>query len=1291
VVEQLTSFAPRRCVERGLLAPGAEPFTEVATTLFVDLAGFTPLTERLARLGSHGTEQLSWLLRHFFGAVTDLVLDHGGDPVAYGGDALTVVFDGPDASALAGAVRCAEEIHDLAGRTAGSPTLAGPVTLQTRIGVARGPVTTAVARSSRRSVPVHLGSGLDLAVEAESKAGTGEVFVHPSAAVADARRSRPTGSPCTVVSPTSATEGAVDPAELARLVHPLVLSRLRAGGALLESHRSVTVAFARFAPVHQEGLSDFLSVVGSMLDLVEHGGGEVVQVSGGDKGMVAMLLFGAPVARDDDPVRAAETMIELRQQQRLVSVGVATGPVFAALLGSERRRFSANSGPAVNLAARLMQAAPEGEILVDSSTWGPASAHLRARRPAVLLPVKGLERPAEVRSVAGWRRSRRGRVGSSPSPLVGRDKEIAAVERLLDGVSEGVGHTLCLHGEPGVGKTRLLREAAAHATTRGFKVVSVDAGDHPRGRSAGLWRDMLCALGVAPVRGGSRQWQEALTAAFPDVGEQVPAIARLLRIPMAASQLTRDMPSDIEEEVAQGLFARAVREAAASQPLVLLVEDAHHLDGPSVRLLGYLARALAGSKAGVLLTRRDSLQDDGDHGVQPGEQLRVLALAPEDAAQLAADVWAQAGGGSAPPWLPDAVARRAGGNPLLVRVVTHALKASWEPGQPPPTPGVAGASLAGLLSERVDRLPALQRQLLNALAVARRPLLCELAGKLAEPEMDALTANATARDLLASDLVLSDPLTPERYHLRHEIVQEVVYQQVSHVERVRLHRSLADHLAGMAADPLEVAEHVVHLDDPERARHWYPLAAASARASWAVDEAIGWWRRALPLMSGSGKAAAEVEMAELLLVGDRPQEVFALVDESTREFLSTAQLARLLHAEAEAALSCSALDRSSAAATQAISLFDGVDEGRRQRACELLVRALCEWGRTLEARASARVQLDRAEATGDSRAIATAHASLGMALLYADLAEEAAVHYEAARRGAASLGDVVLEVHVLSDLAGCCHARGDFATCVDLLAQARAAADRIGYRRHLAFNLTNEAQLRSSLGDTGAAACAALAVVRSLELGDTSTASNALYVWITSDPALMSSVSSWRRLVGVEVALGRRGFVAECGAQYALALARAGQGDGARRAANDATQAALALELPNVVRRTELARVLAAAGPKGSRSRKRVLMLLEGLSRLAADEMADELERAEIAVERWRATGSTGDHEAALGAVQDAFCAEPSAPVQAWLRELGAAPAAAPAQLPPPVGIGRISTTRAQLSVALTQLEAAAL
>ena len=600
MVEPLSAFAPLRCVQHGLLAPGSPGHTEDATTLFVDLAGFTPLTARLARLGSRGTEELSTLLRGFFGSVTNLVLDNGGDPVAYGGDALTIVFDGDPASTLDAAVRSGEAIQELAARTAGSPTLAGPVTLQARIGVARGTVTTAVARSQRRSVPVHLGSGLDLAVAAEGMAQTGEVHVHPATAASGTdhqglvRRS-----------PEASTVGsATDPDEFARLLHPVALARLGAGGALLESHRSITVAFARFPPVEHARLPKFLGEVGQMLEITDAADGELVQVSGGDKGMVAMVVFGAPIARDDDPLRTVEAMLELRGRVRSVAVGVATGPVFTALLGSDRRRFAANTGPAVNLAARLMQAASAGELLVDPATWRGSAAHLRPRGRPSMQHVKGVEEPVEVRSVAGWRRSRRRQPTSRKSPLIGRASELAAVERLLDGVVAGTGGSLVLEGEPGVGKTRLVREAADRARTRGISVVLADAGDHPHGRAAGLWRDCLCGLTKTPPRADRRRWAHELKRAFPDAAEQIPALGRLIGIELPPSDLTRDMPVEVEADVAQALFARAVRDAAAVQALLLVIENTHHLDEQSLTLLAQIARTLPGARAGILVTSR---------------------------------------------------------------------------------------------------------------------------------------------------------------------------------------------------------------------------------------------------------------------------------------------------------------------------------------------------------------------------------------------------------------------------------------------------------------------------------------------------------------------------------------------------------------------------------------------------------------------------------------------------------------------------------------------------------------
>ena len=1259
--------------------------TEDATTLFVDLAGFTPLTERLARLGSRGTEDLSAVLRQFFGSVTDLVLDHGGDPVAYGGDALTIVFDGPQTTTLGAAARAADAIRELAERTAGTSTAAGPVTLQTRIGIARGSVTTAVAHSQRRSVPVHLGAGLDLAVEAESAAQPGQVFLHPTLAASPVRAPVP---------PTSggvSLDSALDPPELERLVHPAVLARLGIGAALLESHRSVTVAFVRFTAASTRELPMFLAAVGEMLEVVDAGGGEVVQVSGGDKGVVAMVVFGAPIARDDDPLRAVETMIELRRRQRALATGVATGPVFTALVGSDRRCFAANTGPAVNLAARLMQSASTGQLLVEATTWLGASGHLRAQGPPRPLQVKGVEGPVEVRAVTGWRRSRRRQLATGSSPLVGRSFELRAIERLLDDLSRGHGRAVLLEGEPGLGKTRLVREAADRARTRGITAVLASASDHPRGRTAGLWRDCLRGLSIAPTRAGRRQWVEALTDALPDAPEQIPALGRLLGVPMPASELTRDMPPAIEAELAQTLFGRLIAQAAESRRILLVIENTHELDEGSHSFLAQLARTLDGSQAGMLLTRRHGDDRGADQTPRLDEHLRLGELASPHAALLAADIWGQLGGGTAPTWLAQAVAKRAGGNPLLIRIVTHALKSRWEPGQPPPTHELTDASLGGLLSERVDRLPALPRQLLNLLAVAKRPLTSDLAETTLATELDETTTGETAQQLVAADLVQIDLSGgADKYRLRHDVLQQVVYEQLSHAERVRLHRSLADHLAITNADPVEVAEHVRQLDDRDRARHWFPRAATSARESWSISEAIIWWQRAMPLLSGGDRDAAEVEYLELLLIGGKNPEVLSLITEHEPSPLSGILSARRLHVEGEAAFLCGLFDRSEAAVRRVLDLTDGVDEARHQRGLELLVRVRCERGDTHAATVTARTQLARAQATGDARAIATAHASLGMALLLDNNPEEAARQYEAARAEAAALGDVVLEIHVLSDLAGCCHALGAYTTCVELLARARELADTIGYRRHLAYNLTNEAQLRSTLGDPAAAACAALAVQRSLELGDPGAAANAVHTWITSDPALMASVGIWQRVVGIEVALARRAYAAEAGVELALTEARAGHSRQAVRAARDAVGTVADLDQPRVELRAWLARLLAAAGPRTTRTQHNQKALLDGLSALAAADTLSEVDRAEVAVERWRSTRDEVDREVA-GLLLAAFAVEPSAVVRSWFAETGTRMPPLPPSLPPPVGIGRLRTTRHQLAEALTALEAAVL
>jgi class 3 adenylate cyclase len=1288
----LSALAPLRVIDHQLL-DGTGVLTREATTLFVDLVGFTPLTDQLGRFGSRGTEQLSEVLQGFFGTVTDRALAHGGDPIAYGGDALTIVFDGDSAHTVAAARELAGSIHDLSAAATGTATLAGPVSLQTRIGIARGAVTTTVVRANDRSLPIQLGVGLDRAVAAESDAAVGQVVLHASVAPLASSTTAALSGTTGELPPKGA---ALDPEALARLVHPAVRGHLQADSSLWESHRTATVAFVSFPPVSSDGLADFVRSTAQLMHHVDECGGEVVQVSGGDKGIVALAVFGAPVGHDDDPLRAMQAVLELRRLVPSITVGVTTGPVFTTWLGSEQRRFQAHFGGALNVAARLMQAGQPREVLVDAATWQSVGTHLRQHGGPKQIRVKGQPDPVEVRHVAGWRRRRQRPTSPATPMLAGRESESDLIEELLDQIQANRGRAHTFVGVPGIGKSRLAKEAADRARTRGMAVLELDAEDYPYGQMAGLWRDLLGQrLGIPPSSRRSA-WQAALREGLPGQATRLDVLGPVLgfseRDPGPA------LEPGLAVELAQTLVARLVVQDPRGEPTLVVIENAHHFPQVSRALLTYLQERIAGSAVGLLVTERTRTSADADGDIRGGSTQELAELPEADATTLIEDAWRQAGGGSPPPWLAQTVYRQAGGNPLFLRTAALRMRSRWRPGDPPPTEDPAGDdSLTGVLTERIDLLDAGQRQVLAVLAVARRPCRLTTTVELLSGRIDSTSVQRAVQLLQDGNYVR--PLTDgDRYRIRHDLLRHVVYEQMSHAERVRIHRALSELLSRQGASPGEIADHVRHLDDPNLGRTWYPLAGAEARRSWNVPSAIEWWRMARPLLEGRDRVEAEVELLELLLVGGRAADVLEQVDTqpvgTSLEYragdgdIDDDLLVRRRLAVAEAALACGAFDRCEAQCSVVMELTEGRDEARHQRASELLVRSLCDRGNMSEAVSIARTQLARAERTTDTRSLTTANASLGAALLMSGDPSAAAHHYEAALQGAHATGDVIHQIHVLSDLAGCAYAADDYPRCLDLLGQARALAETVGYRHHLMYSLSNEAQLRAGLGDPHAGSCAQMAIQRGLELGDLAVAANALHTWLTSDVQLMADLDAWRRLAAVDEHLGRTLNAAEEYANVAVAAARKGDA----RFVEDASLKVM--PHPDVTpgseldRRLELASTLLAAQslPEGSDSDR--LALAQELETLTTLPDVSELESAELRVAAWSIVPDDAHQARAVAALQDAFTAEPSAIVRAWFDELGVEPPPDRHRLPPPIGItGEASP--AELDAALSALEAA--
>ncbi len=1271
---------------------------EVATTLALDVAGFTALTDHMSTEGSRGTERLSRMLRSYFDRVTELVVDAGGDPVAFGGDSLTIVFDGTPESTIQGARVAAHKIQQVTAALAGEPTTDGMVDLQVRMGIARGRVTTGVARSRHRLLPVHIGAGLDRAHAAQESAEAGSIAIEASV-MHVAKATRYTAATVPTRPAASKGDGGTH-----RLLHPLQLERLRQGHGLLESHRMVSMAFVRFPPVKTGALEQFLTTVADLVDRVNGAGGEVVQVSGGDKGVLAMAVFGAPTSHPDDPLRAVHTVVDLQRQIPAAAFGVATGPVFTAMLGSRVRMFPTHTGPAVNLAARLSQLADPGHILVDAPTWQGGSRSLRpAGRPRPYV-IKGYAAPIEVHSVAGWRRSAPRPMSTEVPLLVGRERELGLAESMLAPLPDRWGGSLVVTGPPGIGKTRVVQEVSSRAQTRGCRVIAVDVADHPRGHRAGLWRDLVGALIDLRRNAPRHRWLEELGTALLNRSDQLAVLGSVLAVgdPMPPSLVTAESRQH-SDELARLAFARLLQNRSTRGPVLIVLENVDRLDDTSVDLLSSLEEAAQESGVGLLLTAGQ----DGTASMQAFlAQLSVLSLEPlnlEDTESLAEEAWRQTGGGRAPAWLGPLVRTRTGGNPLLVDQVARTLYAQWKPGNPPPVDHTGEDSADRILLSQLDRLPVTARELLTGLAVAHRPSDVSLLQSLIRPQPDAATIYHSLALLLADRLVTRvEGGGEDAYRLSHGLLQQVIYGSTSHAERERLHRQLIDVLAESGADPVEIAHHVQPLADRELARRWFAPAARAARNNWDLTAALRWYQALEPLTSGSEQAEVQLEILEVLLIAGRANEVLQQTGDSTsgqrfgpggepdRESADQLLAARWAHVLAEAAYSCGQWQRAGAAAARVMRLTEGLDEPRYQRAGELLTLVRCQQGHLGDAVQTGHELVRRAQRKASPAAEANALAALAVALVMSGEPVAATERYEAALVAATTAGDVVRQVHILSDLAGCAFMIGEHRTCIELLTQARDRAEAIGYRRHLAFNLGNEAQLRAALGDPYAPACASAAIERNLELGDLATAADALHTWLTAWPSRLDHADYWRRLIGIDVHLERSHKALGESADLAVILARSGQRALALDAAQTAAAGAHSLEghVDVAIRhRAEFARLLAHAAHPLDSSPVDATQLVDGLDRLLIDSPLSDRDGAEIALERWRVTRSDVDRLAAATRLRAAAAVEPSAQVREWFRVLDEPLPPGLVRLPPPAGFTGSRKTRRDFEQALTNVE----
>ena len=915
---------------RRALAAG-EPMPDRATgaALFADISGFTPLTEALAgELGAQrGAEELTAVLERVFSEVLAELHRYGGSVIYFSGDAITCWLDG-DNGLLA--TRCALDMQEAMARVGHVVTPGGhSVRLAMKVAVTVGRARRfVVGDPSIQLIDVLAGALMDQLAAAEQVADRGQVVVDDSVirslgaqleldpedglARASAENS---GSTVRVVRgltvdvPPAPPQPPYDPLPddvVRQWLLPPVYERMLSGrGEFLADLRPAIPLFLSFGGIDFDAdeaaidqLQDFIVRVQRIID--EYGG-STLQLTVGDKGAYLYGVFGSPLAHDDDAARACAAALDLLALESVTAVtglklGISHGRVRSGTYGHRQRRTFCCLGDPVNLAARLMSAAPAGAIYVSDRVQEAAGpGYVFSRLPD--LTVKGKAQAV----IAFTLEERTGapsqiRTGERQR-LVGRGAELARIRGLAEWALLGEGQVLALSAVAGMGKSRLLDELAAELATGGVRIA--EGAAQPYGVSSSysawrqVWRTLLSVSGDESVPA----LVEHLTTVVPEtLIPRLPLFGTLLGIPLPDNDLTASFDAKLRKTSLESLAVEQLGRLSQQGPLMLIIEDCHRLDPLSRDLVVAVARACA--RLPVLLAlayRTDERYFSGFDldRLAHATSLVLQPLSPEATGQMVTDRLSLLFESAQPPspTVIDLLASRSEGNPLYVRELCSYLHSQ---GLDPMDSAAMAAldlpeSLQSLVLSRIDTLAESPRRTTKVASVVGRafrgPLL-----PAAYPELgDEADVEEHLHTLVGQDVVVVDEPEAQSYAFTHAITCDVAYESIPFALRALIHEGVAGCLErGDDGDPERQLDRLAHhywrsTNEPKK-REYLLRAGVAAQEDYSNAAALKYFTRVIPLLSEPERPAILIRSGKVLEVAGE----WAQAEEAYRQALELA-------------------------------------------------------------------------------------------------------------------------------------------------------------------------------------------------------------------------------------------------------------------------------------------------------------------------------------------------------------------------------------------------------------------
>lgn len=865
-----------------------------AALLFADISGFTALSERLTALGREGSEEVTKIINGFFEPLIDVITKWGGDVYRFGGDAILSFFPSQYGKFSAGfrSISAGREAIDFVKKHSKVRTNAGIFNINMHIGITRGPIFFKDLRTDffiGGEVAFNLMNIVD-------RASAGEIVVDehikddaPEVLFRKKQKSlwKVTGLKRAYTKtrmPAKIVVGGKIPAhvlqermaKLRSYVPAWLYERIRLKPTFDQrdgEHRKAAIVFLHLSGIAyekkpREAAATLVGVHSALTELIQKYDGWLNKMDIYSDGARVLAVFGFPTAYEDCEQRAALFAYDLARHSDMrrvaVKVGVNVGSVFAAPVGSEKRREYTVMGDTVNLAARLAAGAPKDAVVVSESVFNRTyplfefekhgERKYKGKKKSVisyrLIDKKSVNR----RVLTKWI--------SESAKLVGREKEVKKFKELIAKVKKTQGQIIAVWGEAGMGKSRLTQEYIRLLRSGDVNIIGGNCLSYGRALSYHPWIDALTNMfDISPTDSPAvrkTKIKKAVRKVDKKLINWLPVIGEVLGVPFSETKLTKYLDAKIRKQRFFDIVFDIIKFSAKKKTTCVILEDLHWIDSVSMELINYIGRNVADKKILFLLIFRPLKEKEEFMEKDFYTEIQLRELSKAETAELAGNLLNI---GALPETFKKIVIDKSQGNPFYVEeivksfieqgLVAEDAHGKWKFSGEIKKIEIPD-NIEGVILNRIDRLDIQDKDVLQTASVLGREFDAFLIDGIYHDKniLKKALSNLRVLDLLRIEKEKGRSKGKIKYIFKHVLTQEVAYGTLSFAKKRALHKQtgvfIEEKFKRRKDEFLGLLSHHFYFGmDYDKALLYSVEAGEKAKKVYANEEAIEFFTRAI--------------------------------------------------------------------------------------------------------------------------------------------------------------------------------------------------------------------------------------------------------------------------------------------------------------------------------------------------------------------------------------------------------------------------------------------------------------